>query len=511
MSETQRPPLPEGSGVTYLLRVVRDKWHRRRKIASLQKELARLQGDLRSYLVALAVKARREAVEAAVVQEHETRLNEADAATGSLSAEYDQAVKRRAEIQSQIQAAENDIRDARATLDRARKERTQLEQGQAPPSTESAVKRADLAKQIQQAEQTLAQRRDEAAALRTELAQANQAVASAAAGKTTASGASEQLLFELGEAAAGDSDLAARFADDAALVEDTREKIASTEETIAGYTTDLSRYDQSKLITGKILLGVSIVLPILFLHPIYVSARTLARRDAGRIGLRFVVCGLLLAIASALWGYTEGHAVKYRNRAGSLDFHIASVFRDAIAANKGVLCTQNHSGLLLWGGKCSAIDRDKAAAWKAKLKTCWEYARAPLMDCAGGAYPAQSDVEYELQQLEEEISRQLWDGRTWSVGSFFTLLVGAYFFFVFACLIWTKRAQLWPSTATGGLVVTVAIVSIGAALAVVLSTGIGASIAGEEKPAAVALIFGAPIALAPLAAAVRLFVAKGNR
>jgi len=90
------------------------------------------------------------------------------------------------------------------------------------------------------------------------------------------------------------------------------------------------------------------------------------------------------------------------------------------------------------------------------------------------------------------------------------LLAAAYFFFVFACPIWTRKRDLWPtSRGRRQQAIRVAGVSLVTAAATVVLAGLAANWSGAEVPAAMAVIFGAPVALAPLAAGVRLIFATG--
>jgi len=98
----------------------------------------------------------------------------------------------------------------------------------------------------------------------------------------------------------------------------------------------------------------------------------------------------------------------------------------------------------------------------------------------------------------------------WSVGTFFMLFPLSFSFFAFGVLAWTKQPELWPSR-PGETLQTAALISGGTVLLTVASAALGASMADADKAAAVAVFMGAPIALAPLAAAVRLVVVKGKR
>ena len=176
------------------------------------------------------------------------------------------------------------------------------------------------------------------------------------------------------------------------------------------------------------------------------------------------------------------------------------------------MCTQSVTLVFLFGGRCSVAPRDEAARWAETWKTCWEVHRAQnnmdmaSVNCAGGAYATQEDVERALLDVEREVQSLAWDGRKWSIASGLVLLPLAYFFFIFACLAWTRRDDLWPSS-DGRLkqARSIAWVSLGMVLVTVLTAGVAAHWSGEFS----ALVFGVPVALAPLGAAIRLLIVKG--
>jgi hypothetical protein len=271
--------------LTYPFRVRADRRRREAALQQLGQELSRAQGDLRSFHVALGMKARQEAADTAVVQSVVGQLAGSDSASAARRANHQTLVDQLNALGGRLAQLDQVMRAAQGACAPLYMARQQLEM--MPPSPDTAMRRAQIAGQIQQHEQQIAACNQERNALLPQLA-ALQAQASASQAQLSATDLNaEGMLASLGEKVAADPALRERFRGEVSLIDGARNKITEIETAIAEYRSDLAAYGKVRALSGRAVL----------------DAFCLWRASADTVGVGSIIAviGLLLTAFLTTW------------------------------------------------------------------------------------------------------------------------------------------------------------------------------------------------------------------